>query len=342
MKGKKVFFIALLMTIAAVSLGVKPAVAQQATATDVVGGPGGRAFLDADVEPGARVVEVQVHSGEFVDSVQLVYMLGDGRTVTGPLHGGPGGMLGVFRLDPDEYLTGASGRAGDYIDSIQFLTNKRTSPAFGGNGGRREFRVDVPANTQAAGFEGRAGQYLDAIGLTFSPLRRKSFFGFGSTPQPGQTTLAGGSGGTEFVDADVPAGGRIVEVRIHAGEYVDSIQMIYTMPDGRPLEAARHGGDGGRGISFRLDQGEYIVGISGRYGQYVDSVRIRTNKRTSEVFGGRGGEREFRIDVPDDSQATGFIGRAGEYLDAIGLAYAKKWSPRDRGRDRDRDRRYDR
>ena len=172
--------------------------------------------------------------------------------------------------------------------------------------------MDVPSNTQVTGFEGRSGQYLDAIGLTFSPLRRKSFFGFGSTPQPGQTTLAGGSGGTEFVDADVPAGGRIVEVRIHAGEYVDSIQMIYSMPDGRPLEAARHGGEGGRGVSFRLDQGEYIVGISGRYGEYVDSVRIRTNKRTSEVFGGRGGEREFRIDVrrmtarrPDLSGAPG-------------------------------------
>ena len=112
MKGKKIFLIALLMTIAAVSFGGRPAVAQQANATDVVGGPGGRAFLDPDVEPGARVVEVQVHSGEFVDSVQLVYMLGDGRTVAGPLHGGPGGQLGVFRLDPDEYLTGASGPRG--------------------------------------------------------------------------------------------------------------------------------------------------------------------------------------------------------------------------------------
>ncbi len=341
---KNRLLIAGLIAVAAVFCGSGLAVAQQTNATDVVGGPGGRAFLDAEAEPGARVIAIQVHSGEYVDSVQLVYMLSDGRTAMGPLHGGPGGQLGVFHLDADEYLTGASGRAGEYIDSIQFQTNQRTSPVFGGNGGNRNFRVDVPSNTQVTGFAGRSGEYLDAIGLTFSPIRRKLFSvsRFEGAPQPGQTALAGGSGGTDFVDADVPAGGRIVEVRIRAGEYVDSIQMIYSMPDGRPLEAPRHGGEGGRGVSFRLDQGEYIVGLSGRCGQYVDSVRIHTNKRTSELFGGRGGERDFRIDVPDadDNQATGFIGRSGEYLDAIGLAYARKWSSRDR--DRDRDHRHDR
>jgi hypothetical protein len=339
MTMRRKLLLAGLFAVVATLCGGGLAIAQQGNVTDVVGGPGGRPFLDPEPGPGARVVEVQVHSGEFVDAMQFVYMLGDGRTVMGPLHGGPGGQLGVFRLDPDEYLIGAAGRAGDYVDSIQFLTNKRTSPAFGGNGGRREFRVDVPDNTQAIGLAGRGGQYLDAVGLTFAPLRRRSFFGFGGSPQPGQTDLAGGSGGTEFVDADVPAGGRIVEVRIHAGDYVDSIQMVYSMPDGRPLEAARHGGDGGRGVSFRLDRDEYIVGIAGRYGQYVDSVRIRTNKRTFPPVGGRGGDKDFRIDVPNDNQVTGFIGRSGEYLDAIGLAYGKKWSSRDRDRDWDRGRR---
>ena len=342
MKMKNKLLIAGLMAIAAILFVGGPAIAQQATVTDVVGGPGGSAFMDPAPEQGARVVELQVHSGEYVDSVQLVYMLGDGRTAMGALHGGPGGQLAVFHLDADEYLIGASGRGGEFIDSIEFQTNKRTTPTYGGNCGRRDFRVDVPPNSQITGFAGRAGQYLDAIGLTFTPLRRRVFSGFGGAPQPGQTTLAGGSGGTEFVDADVPAGGRIVEVRIHAGEYLDSIQMVYAMPDGRPLEAARHGGEGGRGMSFRLDQREYIVALSGRCGTYVDSLRIHTNKRTSELFGGRGGEREFRIDVPNDNQATGFMGRSGEYLDAIGLTYARKWSPYDRDRNRDRDRRRDR
>ena len=189
MNRKKRLLIAGLIAIAAAIYGGGLATAQQATVTDVVGGPGGREFLDPQPEQGARVIEVQVHSGEFVDSVQLVYMLGDGRTVMGPLHGGPGGQLGVFHLDADEYLTGASGRAGDYIDSIEFQTNKKTTPTFGGNGGRRDFHVDLPPNAQATGFAGRSGEYLDAIGLTFTPLRRRLFLDLGAGRSPAKQRL---------------------------------------------------------------------------------------------------------------------------------------------------------
>jgi hypothetical protein len=59
----------------------------------------------------------------------------------------------------------------------------------------------------------------------------------------------------------------------------------------------------------------------------VDSFRIHTNRRTSQVFGGRGGDRDFRIDVPDGNRATGFTGRSGEYVDAIGLTYVETPDP---------------
>jgi len=300
---------------------------QQAPATDVAGGRGGNAFSDLEPDQGARVIGVQVRAGDQVDSVQLMYMLRDGRTVAGPRHGGSGGNLSVFRLDADEYLVGISGRSGSYIDSIQFQTNKRTSPTFGGNGGDRDFRIEVPANTQASGLTGRAGQYLDAIGLTFSPLRRwpNSSYGnsSGNAPPSGQTPLSGGSGGSDFSDSDIPEGARIVEVRVNGGQFIDSVQMVYSVRDGRAFEAVRHGGEGGRAASFRLKQGEYIVGLSGRCGRYVDSLRIVTNFRTSQVFGGGGGDRDFRIDVPQGTQVTGFVGRSGMYLDAIGFTYAK-------------------
>jgi hypothetical protein len=333
---KQRLLIAGLISIVVAICGSGRAVAQQAPATEIVGGPGGSAFLDPGPEQGALVVEVQVRSGDYVDSVQLVYSLSDGRTVVGPQHGGTGGELSVFHLDADEYLIGISGRTGTYIDSIRFQTNKRISPTFGGSGGSREFRVDIPANAQVTGLAGRAGNYLDAIGLTFIPIRRGFFSDFGSAQQPGQTSLAGGSGGTAFLDGDVPAGAGIVEVRVQAGNFVDSIQMIYNLPDGRSLEAVRHGGEGGRAATFRLEQGEYIVGLSGRCGTYVDSLRIHTNRRTSQLFGGSGGDRDFRIDVPDGNQATGFMGRSGTYIDAIGLTYAR--TPQRRFRERQRDR----
>jgi len=287
---KNLFFAGLLMIVAILSGGGW--VVAQTPATEIVGGPGGAAFSDPEPEPGARVVEVQVRSGEYVDSVQLVHMLSDGSVVMGAQHGGEGGALSVFHLDADEYLIGISGRTGSYIDSIQFQTNKRTSPTFGGHGGGRDFHVDVPAHCQVMGLTGRAGEYLDAIGLTFAPIRRR-FFRAVEGDQPSQTSLAGGPGGGAFVDSDIPDEARVVEVRVHAGEYVDSVQMVYNLPGGRPLEAAKHGGGGGRAASFRLEPGEYIIGSSCRCGTYVDSLRIHTNRRTSQVFGGDGGARSF-------------------------------------------------
>ncbi len=67
---------------------------------------------------------------------------------------------------------------------------------------------------------------------------------------------------------------------------------------------------------------EYIIGFSGRYGDYIDSLKIQTNKRTSPQFGGSGGRQDFRVRVPSGNRAVGLIGRSGRYLDALGISYA--------------------
>ncbi len=286
--------------------------AQQPIPTRVVGGQGGIQFSDVEIPPGVRVLEVYVFYGNYIDAVQMRYVLPNGRTVEGPRRGGPGGQQRVFRIDSDEYIIGLSGRYGNYIDSLQVHTNKRTSPLFGGSGGRFDYHIDVAPGNQAVGFVGRAGNYLDAIGLTFTPITIR---------QAGQTTIAGGEGGTAFSDRDIPLGARISEVRVRSGNAIDAIQAVYVLQDGRLLEGPVHGGLGGNSSVFRLDPDEYIVGISGRFGLYIDSISIQTNKRSSQVFGGPGGSRNFQISVPQGNQAIGFAGRSGKYLDAIGLNY---------------------
>jgi hypothetical protein len=151
------------------------------------------------------------------------------------------------------------------------------------------------------------------------------------------TEIVGGGGGSEFYDSE-NRGINVVEVRVWAGEMVDAVQMIFE-DNGRRISAPKHGGGGGRLNTFRLQRGEYITGISGRYGDYIDSIQIHTNRNTSPTYGGRGGGRNFNIDVPRDEQAVGFAGRAGKYVDAIGLVYSGggRYS-RDDGYDRDRDR----
>jgi hypothetical protein len=248
-----------------------------------------------------------------VDSIQVIYGLPNGRTVEGPRHGGPGGQASSFRLDSDEYIVGISGRYGKNIDCVRIQTNKRTSPLYGGSGGRQDYRVDVPRDNQAVGLIGRSGNLLDAIGLIYAPV---------TLQVSGKTNIAGGSGGDAFSDAQIPVGARISEIRTSTGRYVDGIQALYTLTDGSVFEGPWHGGRGGTINVFKLDSNEYIVGLSGRYGEYIDSLIIRTNRRTSPQFGGTGGRQEFRIDVASGNQAVGLIGRCGKYLDAIGLSYA--------------------
>ncbi len=307
-------FICTLVLLAAASFGINPSgFAQQSMVTSVAGGQGGRPFSDTDIPSGARVLEVHVFAADWIDAVEMVYASQDGRVLTGPRRGGLGGQSYVFRLDSDEYIVGLSGRYGEYIDSLRIHTNKRTSPLFGGSGGSRDYRIDVAPGNQAVGFTGRAGQYLDAIGLIFAPITMR---------QVRQTTTAGGRGGSAFSDRDIPLGARISAVRVSSGNNIDAIQAVYTLRNGSVLEGPVHGGGGGRSTIFRLDQDEYIIGITGRYGIYIDSLSIRTNKRTSQVFGGRGGDRDFKIDVPAGCLGTGFAGRSAEYLDAVGLTYA--------------------
>jgi hypothetical protein len=322
MKGT--FFCTMLLLVASIGPSLS-GFAQQPVPTRVLGGQGGIQFSDMEFPPGGRVLEVHVFCGEFVDAVQLLYILPDGQTLLGPRHGGSGGQERVFRLDSDEYIVGLSGRYGAYIDSLQLRTNKRTSPIFGGAGGSRSYRIDVTQGHQAVGLVGRAGEYLDAVGLTSIPIMIR---------QIEQTKIVGGEGGNPFADRDVPQGARISEVRVRSGNNIDSIQAVYTLPDGSLLEGPLHGGRGGSNGVFRLDPDEYITGFSGRSGLYIDSLIIQTNKRRSQVFGGSGGSRVFSIAVPAGNRAIGFAGRSGDYLDSIGLTYAPIGSERENQRRR--------
>jgi len=73
---------------------------------------------------------------------------------------------------------------------------------------------------------------------------------------------------------------------------------------------------------FTLDRDEFLIGVAGRYGARIDSIRFYTNKRNSAVYGGNGGPAEFGYTVTSGQKIAAFIGRAGDNLDAIGVLYA--------------------
>ena len=131
---------------------------------------GGEVFSDDNI-PDGDVRRITIYGRHFIDGIKITYTTGGG-TQDGPIHGlhgqDPDAARKVnFTLDDDEYLVGIRGKCKDYIDSIQFITNKQRSNVFGGSGGVIEYHYDVPNEFEIVGFHGRAHRYLDAIGVIY-------------------------------------------------------------------------------------------------------------------------------------------------------------------------------
>lgn len=129
----------------------------------------------------------------------------------------------------------------------------------------------------------------------------------------------GGIGGNEFTEYVVPEGTHLRGIRVYTADYVDALQLVYETASGDSEELPKVGGLGGTPHNFVLEPDEYLTGISGTHGWYINNIRFHTNKRTSDPFGGSDGDHEFRQDVPAGSQVVGFCGRNDWFVDAIGL-----------------------
>ena len=97
---------------------------------------------------------------------------------------------------------------------------------------------------------------------------------------------AGGNGGKPFDHYNIPNGARLSAVHVYCEWVINALQFEFT--DDAPGSRPPVGSPGGEHHVFTLDEDEYLTGISGRAGWYVDSVRFHTNKRASALFGGRG------------------------------------------------------
>lgn len=130
---------------------------------------------------------------------------------------------------------------------------------------------------------------------------------------------SGGEGGLPIEGYEIPAGARIRQIRVTYGWFVDSIQVAYVDAGGNLQALPGIGGHGEHERLFLLDADEYLVGVSGRSGAYVDSIRFHTNKRVSPTYGGAGGEVDFSFLASEGSEVVGFFGCADWYIDAIGI-----------------------
>ena len=133
---------------------------------------------------------------------------------------------------------------------------------------------------------------------------------------------SGGVGGHPYDDSPPYENARVSELRVWSGSCVDAMQLVLDI-DGENCEYIKHGGNGGNLGIIRLTYDEHITEVYGRYGSYVDSLSLRTNKGQIRRFGGQGGHSEFIFTAPQGYCIIGFWGRAGHILDALGVHLAK-------------------
>lgn len=139
----------------------------------------------------------------------------------------------------------------------------------------------------------------------------------------------GGWGGAAFEDPLVSASVRVTKIKVTAGCYVYRVKFEYS-GGATPTD---HGGSGpslcpGSGgyivqeQSFDLDQDEFIRGINGRSGKYIDQLEFVTNKRSIGPFGGDGGE-PFYLIGPPDFKVKRLFGRSWAFIDGLGIIVEK-------------------
>jgi predicted flap endonuclease-1-like 5' DNA nuclease len=137
--------------------------------------------------------------------------------------------------------------------------------------------------------------------------------------EPKQLGPVGGEGGNPFDAYDIPDDARLSAIHVYCEWVIDALRFDYVgaggMADGRPPV----GGLGGNHHVFYLDDDEFLIGLSGRCGWYVDGLRFHTNKRVSDLYGGQGGERDFALMAPPEYEISGLFGRSDWYVDALGV-----------------------
>jgi Jacalin-like lectin domain len=133
---------------------------------------------------------------------------------------------------------------------------------------------------------------------------------------------SGGLGGNSFYDEYPPDGAFVLQINVWSGSYIDAIQLVYNNGSMTP----KHGGSGGTLTTWGpWLPGERLIELSGRYGDYIDSLSITTvlypgaPPRTYKTLGGSGGSIPFKYSVPQNMEIAGLLGASGSYVDALGI-----------------------
>jgi len=111
----------------------------------------------------------------------------------------------------------------------------------------------------------------------------------------------------------------IRQIKLYGAQYVHGLQVSYEITGSSPLEIGYQNNNLTERV-LNFETGEFIIEVSGRAGDFIDQLEIKTNLGRTICVGGTGGV-PFRLAVPYNSQIVGFFGGVGGCLHTLGIFY---------------------
>ncbi|CAE6457081.1 unnamed protein product [Rhizoctonia solani] len=261
------------------------------------------------------ISNIKIRSSDFIELLSITYSDG----VTSNSHGG-GGHVGTeyeFALGVGEHIAEMFiWVEGDWLHGLQFITTTgRFSPQYGAHYG-----APTIARCQGCVLVGFLGQtklhpkYSEMFSGIQGIWRRdlipkvpkeddvySEYFGDKNrSGRPFNDRVLVGNSKSIYISS----------IQVGWGDLIDSIRVTFTnKEDARDpkLSATRHGGPGGHLYQFVLEDGEYIVSVSGKHEvNCITQLCFGTNRgRTSQVLGGGKGQ-PFSSSAPLDNDENYF------------------------------------
>jgi len=199
---------------------------------------------------------VAVTYGTFVAKVQPIC----GSTSFNSIGSGTG-QTATFTCPGTQKIVGIKGRSGNILDNISFLcaadvNNQFVTPLYGGSGGLSDYSVSCPSGRKIAKIDGRGGAWVDQLRAQCDD---------GSILGP-----VGGAGGS-LINTVTCTGG-YTGGTITYGSYVGQVTLTCSSSTARfPIGGGTLSGSGTT-ATFQCPAGQFVIGIRGKSGSFVDSV----------------------------------------------------------------------
>jgi len=225
-------------------------------------------------------------------------------------YGGEGGMakgmsnMEIFNVPKGEKIVTIKGKSNQYVNAIQFITDKNTiSPFYGSNNSGSSFTFNAPPGYYLVGINGHVGNIIDSFG----PI-----WGTSPTIIP---KIIGGSDGISFNSGKSATILTSITISTDKNKFIESIEL-----NGLPLQG---GGSGhfnqltNKSIVFNIPIGEKIITMIGKSSISINSIQFITDKGTASPHIGNLDGTTFSFFAPPKFYLVGIVGRADTIINAI-------------------------